>query len=66
MIVKVKDMPNRPPEWRKVHAVLEFEEKELNTFNVSAVDGDTEINEKILYRFDEKCESNIYQMDLRF
>ena len=45
-----------PPEWRKVYPALQFEEKELYNFTVVAVDGDTEINGKILYRFGEESE----------
>ncbi|XP_077288501.1 cadherin-AgCad1-like [Arctopsyche grandis] len=52
-IVQVKDMPNMPPKWTSIFATQRFNEKTPQTFKVTAIDGDTQINIPIKYRLND-------------
>lgn len=51
-IIEVVDMPNMPPMWVRAFASARFPEKEAQSFNVLAIDGDTGINADICYRLE--------------
>jgi hypothetical protein len=51
-IIEIEDLPNREPMWVKAFASARFNEKQPQTFEVVAIDGDTGINTKICYKLE--------------
>ncbi|XP_043480675.1 cadherin-23-like isoform X2 [Leptopilina heterotoma] len=49
-VVKVIDLPDMPPMWTNLIAAKTIFEKSINNFQVTAIDGDHEINAAINYR----------------
>lgn len=64
-IIEVEDVPNKEPMWVRAFASARFLEKQPQTFEVIAIDGDTGIDAPICYRLEfplGDCE----RMNLKF
>ncbi|XP_044727276.1 cadherin-23-like [Chrysoperla carnea] len=56
-VVKVINLPLRPPRWQKIVSSLDFDEKEEQSLTVLAKDGDVEINKEIHYKIELENEN---------
>ncbi|OWR42519.1 cadherin membrane protein precursor [Danaus plexippus plexippus] len=63
MMVQVQNVEHRMPRWVVIFAVQQIDELKAGNFNVRAIDGDTGINKRILYKIEtERGEENLFDI----
>ncbi|XP_051174171.1 protein dachsous-like [Leptopilina boulardi] len=63
-VVRVIDLPDMPPMWTNPISAITILEKSINNFQVSAIDGDHEINADINYKIENiEAQYNFFQVN---